>query len=116
MLWFFVFLYFQVKVLRCISPLNLEDIVLGQYIGDPEGEGDAKLGYLDDPTVPEGSITPTYALAVLKISNERWDGVPFILRCGKGWLKMWHLHNISTSYKLLAAFVFSYILQSGRVV
>jgi len=84
----FLFLYFQVKVLRYISPLKLEDIVLGQYIGDPEGEGDAKLGYLDDLTVPEGSITATYALAVLKINNERWDGVPFILRCGKGWLKM----------------------------
>ena len=84
---FIVCLYFQVKVLRCISPLKLEDIVLGQYIGDPEGEGDAKLGYLDDPTVPEGSVTATYALAVLKINNERWDGVPFILRCGKGWLK-----------------------------
>jgi len=73
----------KVKVLRCISPLKLEDIVLGQYIGDPEGEGDAKLGYLDDPTVPEGSVTATYALAVLKINNERWDGIPFILRCGK---------------------------------
>lgn len=37
----------------------------------------------DDPTVPAGSNTPTYALAVLHIKNERWDGVPFILRCGK---------------------------------
>lgn len=41
------------------------------------------MGYLDDPTVPAGSTTPTYALAVLRIKNERWDGVPFILRCGK---------------------------------
>ena len=31
-----------------------------------------------------GSVTPTYALAVLFINNERWEGVPFILRCGKG--------------------------------
>ena len=31
-----------------------------------------------------GSVTPTYALAVMFINNERWDGVPFILRCGKG--------------------------------
>jgi glucose-6-phosphate 1-dehydrogenase len=66
--------------------VKLEEIVLGQYVGDPEGEGEAKLGYLDDPTVPKGSVTATYALAVLKINNERWDGVPFILRCGKGWL------------------------------
>lgn len=81
---FNLFLYLQVKVLRFISPLKLDDVILGQYIGDPEGEGDAKFGYLDDLTVPEGSRTATYALAVLKINNERWDGVPFILRCGKG--------------------------------
>ncbi|PNF33729.1 Glucose-6-phosphate 1-dehydrogenase [Cryptotermes secundus] len=73
----------KVKVLRFISPLKLDDVILGQYTGDPVGEGDAKFGYLDDLTVPEGSCTATYALAVLKINNERWDGVPFILRCGK---------------------------------
>ncbi|XP_026683933.1 glucose-6-phosphate 1-dehydrogenase [Diaphorina citri] len=73
----------KVKVLKCIPPLQLEDVVLGQYTGDPNGEGDAKYGYLDDKTVPPGSNTPTFASAVLKIKNERWDGVPFILRCGK---------------------------------
>ena len=57
-------------------------------MGNPKGEGDAKLGYLDDKTVPDGSVTPTYAMAVLYIRNERWDGVPFILKCGKG---MWCL-------------------------
>lgn len=58
--------------------------MLGQYVGKPDGEGDARYGYLDDATVPKGSVTPTYAMAVLNIRNERWDGVPFILRCGKG--------------------------------
>ena len=28
-------------------------------------------------------MTPTYAAAVLRLNNERWDGVPFILRAGK---------------------------------
>lgn len=64
----------QVKVLKSVPPVQLDDVVLGQYVGDPKGEGEAKEGYLDDPTVPKGSITPTYALAVLKIKNERWDG------------------------------------------
>lgn len=73
----------KVKILKCIPELELKDVVLGQYIGDENGEGEAKLGYLDDPTVPNGSTTPTYAVAVLKINSERWDGVPFILRCGK---------------------------------
>ncbi|CAL8115564.1 unnamed protein product [Orchesella dallaii] len=73
----------KVKVLKSMKALKLSDVVLGQYTGDPDGEGEAQKGYLDDPTVPAGSITPTYALAVCHINNERWDGVPFILRCGK---------------------------------
>lgn len=73
----------KVKVLRCMPPIKLDDIVLGQYVGDPQAEGDAKLGYRDDPTVPDNSITETYALAVLWVNNERWEGVPFFLRCGK---------------------------------
>ncbi|XP_054000310.1 glucose-6-phosphate 1-dehydrogenase isoform X1 [Hylaeus anthracinus] len=74
----------KVKVLKCIKPLELENVVLGQYVGNPDSKDpEGRLSYLDDPTVPPGSNTPTYALAVLRINNERWDGVPFILRCGK---------------------------------
>lgn len=73
----------KVKVLKSISPVKMSDIVLGQYVGNPEGEGEEKKGYLDDPTVPKGSLTATYASAVMRINNERWDGTPFILRCGK---------------------------------
>jgi glucose-6-phosphate 1-dehydrogenase len=73
-----------VKVLKCVSELTLDNLVLGQYVGDPQASGEAAKGYLDDPTVPPNSRTPTYACAVLFINNERWDGVPFILRCGKG--------------------------------
>ena len=79
----------KVKVLKCMPELKLEDMVLGQYVGDPEGEGDAKFGYLDDETVPKGSTTATFALAALYVNSERWDGVPFIIRCGKG---KCHLH------------------------
>lgn len=75
----------KVKVLRCIKDLELDQVVLGQYVGDPDAKDpEARLGYLDDATVPAGSNTPTFASAVLKINNERWDGIPFILRCGKG--------------------------------
>jgi glucose-6-phosphate 1-dehydrogenase len=74
----------KVKVLKSIPEIGLNDVVLGQYVGNPEGKGDQKLGYLDDETVPAGSQTATFATAVLRIKNERWDGVPFILRCGKG--------------------------------
>ncbi|XP_075772694.1 glucose-6-phosphate 1-dehydrogenase isoform X2 [Pelodiscus sinensis] len=73
----------KVKVLKCISQLQLDSVVLGQYVGNPDGVGEAQKSYLDDPTVPPGSSTPTFATAVLYVDNERWDGVPFVLRCGK---------------------------------
>ncbi|XP_053149647.1 glucose-6-phosphate 1-dehydrogenase isoform X2 [Hemicordylus capensis] len=73
----------KVKVLKCISEVDPKHVVLGQYVGDPAGKGEAQKGYLDDSTVPVGSTTPTFAAAVLYVDNERWDGVPFILRCGK---------------------------------
>lgn len=73
----------KVKVLKSIPEVELENVVLGQYVGNPEGKGDEKVGYLDDPTVPKGSTTPTFATCLLYVRNERWDGVPFILRCGK---------------------------------
>jgi len=74
----------KVKVLKSIPAIVMEDTVLGQYVGNPDAsDEDGKQGYLDDKTVPAGSVTPTYAAAVLRLNNERWDGVPFILRAGK---------------------------------
>nr|CAG8640661.1 12361_t:CDS:2 [Entrophospora candida]CAG8644559.1 6124_t:CDS:2 [Entrophospora candida] len=70
----------KVRVLRNIPPVKLDDVFLGQYSKSEDG---TKLGYLDDKTVPAGSNCPTYAIAVLFINNERWEGVPFILKCGK---------------------------------
>ncbi len=42
-------------MLKCIPALKLEDMVLGQYIGNKDGTDDQKEGYLDDPTVPKGN-------------------------------------------------------------
>uniref|UniRef100_A0A224YYU0 Glucose-6-phosphate 1-dehydrogenase n=1 Tax=Rhipicephalus zambeziensis TaxID=60191 RepID=A0A224YYU0_9ACAR len=73
----------KVKVLKCVPPITMDNVVLGQYVGKPGGTGEETQGYLDDPTVPKNSRTATYATAVAYINNERWEGVPFILRCGK---------------------------------
>ncbi|KAL0395751.1 UNVERIFIED_CONTAM: Glucose-6-phosphate 1-dehydrogenase, cytoplasmic isoform [Sesamum calycinum] len=62
----------KVKVLQSVLPIKDEEVVLGQY-----------EGYKDDPTVPDNSNTPTFATAILHIHNERWEGVPFILKAGK---------------------------------
>lgn len=73
----------KVKVLKSVAPVRMENVVVGQYTGDPKEQGEAAKGYLDDDTVPKGSRTPTYACVVLYIQNERWNGVPFVMRCGK---------------------------------
>ncbi len=69
----------QVKVLRCIPPIQQKDTLLGQYTG-----ADGKPGYLEDDTVPKGSTCPTFAALTLWINNPRWEGVPFIMKAGKG--------------------------------
>lgn len=69
----------KVKVLKCIPPITLKDALLGQYVG-----ADGKPGYLEDDTLKnKQSRTPTFAALTLWIQNERWEGVPFILKAGK---------------------------------
>ncbi|TDH66907.1 hypothetical protein CCR75_008647 [Bremia lactucae] len=70
----------KVKVLNCIEPIKLENTVLGQYIGDQTLN---EPGYLEDPTVPNDSSTPTFATAIMYVNNKRWAGVPFIMKAGK---------------------------------
>ncbi|CAM8944685.1 unnamed protein product [Rhodiola kirilowii] len=72
----------KVKVLRSMRPLQLENVIVGQYKGHSKG-GKSYPGYTDDPTVPKGSLTPTFAAAALFIDNARWDGVPFLMKAGK---------------------------------
>lgn len=72
----------KVKVLRSMKVVPLEDVVIGQYRARTAG-GTKLPGYLDDPTVPKGSLTPTFATVAMFINNARWDGVPFLLKAGK---------------------------------
>ncbi|KIY96886.1 glucose-6-phosphate 1-dehydrogenase [Monoraphidium neglectum] len=68
----------KVKVLRSMKVVGTEDVVVGQY----RAKGSLP-GYLDDTTVPKGSLTPTFAAVAMFIDNARWDGVPFLLKAGK---------------------------------
>ncbi|PKI35554.1 hypothetical protein CRG98_044008 [Punica granatum] len=72
----------KVKVLRSMRPLQLDDVIVGQYKGHSKGSK-SYPGYIDDPTVPKNSTTPTFAAAALFINNARWDGVPFLMKAGK---------------------------------
>ncbi|KAG2227096.1 hypothetical protein INT45_003826, partial [Circinella minor] len=69
----------KVKVLKCIPPITTDDALLGQYVA-----ANGKPGYLDDDTLKnKQSRTPTFAALTLWIQNERWEGVPFIMKAGK---------------------------------
>lgn len=69
----------KVKVLKCIPPISVNDALLGQYIAE-----NGKPSYLDDVTIKnKDSLTPTFAALVLFVQNERWEGVPFVLKAGK---------------------------------
>ncbi|KAK7861521.1 glucose-6-phosphate 1-dehydrogenase [Quercus suber] len=57
----------KLEILQSVLPIKDEEVVLGQY-----------EGYGDDPTVPDQSITPTFATVVLRIHNERWEGTIYI--------------------------------------
>ncbi|MGF7239571.1 MAG: glucose-6-phosphate dehydrogenase, partial [Frankia sp.] len=59
-------------IIRCFRPLSPEDVVLGQY-----------AGYTDIDGVPGDSTTETFVAARLWIDDDRWRGVPFLLRTGK---------------------------------
>jgi len=66
----------KIKVIRAIRPIPASESQkhtnVGQY-----------WDYLQEPNVPAGSRTATYAMVRFYIDNWRWQGVPFYLRSGK---------------------------------
>lgn len=75
------------RLLKCVKALALKDCFLGQFGAglrtNEAGFLHPEPGYLDDNTVPAGSKCPTFAATVLHVDNERWRGVPFLMRAGK---------------------------------
>ncbi len=76
----------KVKVLRSIRPIPQSAVnahaVRAQYTAGTVN-GKKVPGYLEEPDVPEHSVTETYAALKLFIDNWRWRNVPFFLRTGK---------------------------------
>ena len=62
----------KLKVLQAIKPLQMEQVVLGQY-----------TSYRKEPDVAPDSNTPTYAALKVYVDSWRWQGTPFYLRAGK---------------------------------
>ena len=63
----------KTALLNAVAPADPANWTIGQYDG-----------YLDEPGIPEGSITPTFAAGSLRVNNARWQGVPFFIDAGKG--------------------------------
>ncbi|POY69981.1 putative Glucose-6-phosphate dehydrogenase (NADP(+)) [Rhodotorula taiwanensis] len=99
----------KVKVLRYIPEIKMDDVLLGQYVGN----GD-KPGYLDDETVPKGSICPTFAACVVHINSPRWEGVPFILKAGKALNEQ--KAEVRIQYKDTTSGIFSDITRNELVI
>lgn len=71
----------KVRVLNCIPPVKAEDVLLGQYTRSADG---TKPAYTEDDSLKnKNTMTPTFAAMTLWINNDRWQGVPFILKAGK---------------------------------
>jgi glucose-6-phosphate 1-dehydrogenase len=60
------------KVFRSLRPIDVKEVVRGQY-----------AGYRATPGVAEDSQTETFIALRVDIDNWRWAGVPFFLRTGK---------------------------------
>lgn len=71
----------KVRVLKAIPCIEPKDTIVGQYGKSLDG---SKPSYKEDDTVPKDSRCPTFASMVLFVQNERWEGVPFIMKAGKG--------------------------------
>ena len=62
----------KVKVLEAIPPIEVSDLVRGQF-----------TGYVNEPGCSPDSQTETFAAVRLWINSWRWKGVPFYIRAGK---------------------------------
>jgi glucose-6-phosphate 1-dehydrogenase len=74
----------KVEVLHATHPLVdvAAGAARGQYTAGT-AHGHSVPGYLDEPGIPAGSTTETFAALKLTVDTWRWHGVPFYLRSGK---------------------------------
>jgi glucose-6-phosphate 1-dehydrogenase len=72
----------KVKVLKAMHTPGPKHVARGQY-GPGYIEGEAVLGYREEPGVDPNSLTETFVAAKLFVDNWRWADTPFYVRAGK---------------------------------
>jgi glucose-6-phosphate 1-dehydrogenase len=73
----------KVELLENVKPVVPGGVQIGQYTGAVY-KGVNVSGYRDEPSIPENSLTPTFARIKLKIDNDRWRDTRFVMTAGKG--------------------------------
>jgi glucose-6-phosphate 1-dehydrogenase len=79
----------KVKVLKNLRSVRKKDLVIGQYVKDPDS-----IGYRNEKNVDKKSITESFVAFKTYINNSRWRGVPFYVRTGKRMNKKYSEINI----------------------
>jgi len=72
----------KVQALRAILPIDVKQVVYGQYEAGVI-DGEPVPGYREDDEVADDSSTATFVAMRLEIANWRWEGVPIYMRTGK---------------------------------
>ncbi|VVC02016.1 Glucose-6-phosphate 1-dehydrogenase [uncultured archaeon] len=72
----------KAKALRSLKPLQLQDVVFGQYTAG-KVNGAEVPGYAREPFVAKGSKTETFVALRAFVNAPKWRGVPFYIRTGK---------------------------------
>ncbi|KAJ3291184.1 Glucose-6-phosphate 1-dehydrogenase [Borealophlyctis nickersoniae] len=71
----------KLDFIKAVRPVDPSHVFTAQYTGSSKDP--SKKGYKDDETVKKDSKACTFATAALYVDNERWKGVPFVMRAGK---------------------------------
>src|SRR5207249_3270997 len=74
----------RAKVFDAMPPLEVSDVVRGQY-----------RGYRDEEQVASDSDTESFVALRTSVDNWRWAGVPFFLRTGKRLAESHHLLTVA---------------------
>jgi glucose-6-phosphate 1-dehydrogenase len=72
----------RAELLDAVRPFSADELVRGQYVAGVV-EGHEVPGYREEDRVAPDSGVETFVALRAWIDNERWQGVPFLLRTGK---------------------------------
>jgi glucose-6-phosphate 1-dehydrogenase len=72
----------KAQLLAAMRPLDPSEVVYGQYTWGVV-DGREAAGYRDEAHVARDSRVETFVAARAWIDNDRWSGVPFLVRTGK---------------------------------